>query len=150
MSDVEQTGRKERARAMRRLPELMARIDWPRARVDEFRQRRLRETLAHAIRHSAWHRDRLAGIDPSTFRLEDVPSLPVMTKADLMGGFDRIATDPRVTLERCEEHLERGGLLMDGELAVMASGGFDRRACAWCRADRRPRAGVGRAGSHAS
>jgi hypothetical protein len=46
-----------------------------------------------------------------------------MTKADLMGGFDRIAADPRVTLRRCEEHLESGEMLMDGDLAVFASGG---------------------------
>ncbi len=123
MSDVEPIVRAARARARRLMPGLMARIDWPRARVDEFRERRLRETLAHAIEHSAWHRERLAGIDPGTFRLADVPSLPTMTKADLMGEFDRIATDPRVRLERCEEHIESGALLMDGELVVMASGG---------------------------
>jgi phenylacetate-coenzyme A ligase PaaK-like adenylate-forming protein len=123
VSELQPIVREARARAMRSLPTLMARIDWPRDRLDAFRARALRQTLGHAIECSPWHRDRLGGLDPRTFRVEDVASLPTMTKADLMGAFDRIATDPRVTLRRCEEHIESGELLMDGELAVFASGG---------------------------
>jgi len=113
-----------RERMLARLPEDLARIDWPREKLDAYRQDRLREVLAHAIGHSAWHRERLAHVDPSTFRLEDLRELPVMSKADLIDDFDALSTDPRVTKARCEAHLERreGGLL-DDEFVVAASGG---------------------------
>ena len=120
---IEPAARKARSQAMRRLPQLLARIDWPRKRLDAHRLQMLREVLSHAIRQSPWHRERLGDIDPATFRLKDLPSLPTMTKQDLMGGFDHISTDPRITLERCEEHIETGELLLDGDLVVVASGG---------------------------
>jgi phenylacetate-coenzyme A ligase PaaK-like adenylate-forming protein len=123
MPDIDPIALQARRAAQRRMPQLMARIDWPRARLDEHRERALRAVLAHAIEGSAWHRERLAGIDVERFRVEDLPSLPTMTKADLMSGFDHIATDARVTVERCEEHLESGDLLMDGDLVAFASGG---------------------------
>lgn len=123
MRETEAILQQARGHAQRLIPELMARIDWPRQRLDEHRERSLRAALGYAFEHSGWHRERLGGIDLGTFRIEDIPSLPTMTKADLMSAFDRISTDARVTLERCSEHVERGDLLMDGAFAVFVSGG---------------------------
>jgi phenylacetate-coenzyme A ligase PaaK-like adenylate-forming protein len=123
MIDVEAAIAQVRARMRTTMPELMARIDWPKARVEAHRRDRLREVLAHAIGRSAWHRERLSGIDPASFRPEDLRSLPVMTKADLVGSFDRISTEPQVTRDRCEAHLEGADLLLDGEFTVTVSGG---------------------------
>lgn len=121
---VEQRIAETRTRMQSHLPELMARIDWPRAKLDAFRQESLRGALAYAIERSEWHRQRLSHVDPESFQIEDLRDLPVMTKADLIEHFDIISTEPRVTRGRCEEALEKGGAsLLDGEFAVMASGG---------------------------
>jgi phenylacetate-CoA ligase len=110
------------------LPEYEARIGWSPDRLQAERLRALRALLAAAQR-SAWHRERLAGIDPRAFCGADVADLPVMTKADLMSHFDDIVTDPRLTHELCEQHIDQRAdddyLL--GEYHVVASGGSSGR-----------------------
>lgn len=60
------------------------------------RQRaRLAALLAHAQARSRWWAERLAGIDPASARLVD---LPVSRKAELMAHFDQWVTDPRLRL----------------------------------------------------
>jgi phenylacetate-coenzyme A ligase PaaK-like adenylate-forming protein len=58
--------------------------------VQEARWRRL---LRHAVRHSPFYRDRLAGLDLDRCRPADLPPL---TKAELMSQFDDLVTDRRV------------------------------------------------------
>ena len=108
------------------LPGLVARIDWPAARIRAERRTALSALLAAAVERSAWHRERLRGVDPAAITETDLPSLPVMTKADLMDHFDAIVTDPRITLAACEARLEDAGGL-SGEYAVIASGGASGR-----------------------
>ncbi|HSC26463.1 MAG TPA: hypothetical protein VLD67_04260 [Vicinamibacterales bacterium] len=123
-SDRFETLRAAHQRVGRRfVPTLMAQVEWPRTRLDRHRQDALRALLIAALRGSAFHRDRLAGLDPTRFRLEDLPSLPTMTKADLNGNFDAVAADPRITRERCEDHLASGRVYLDNRFVVMASGG---------------------------
>jgi phenylacetate-CoA ligase len=113
------------ARFERLLPEYVARIDWSWDQVRAERLRALRELLAVAVQRSPWHRERLAGLDAGQVSEADVESLPVMTKADLMGNFDDIVTDRRVSRGLCEAHLDEGtgsGYLL-GEYRVVASGG---------------------------
>jgi hypothetical protein len=80
-------------------------------RLRQDRLARLRALLRVAQARSSWHRARLAGIDPGRFQEADLPHLPPMTKDDLMGHWDEIVTDPRLTLERAERHL--AGLTSD-------------------------------------
>ena len=110
----------------------LARIDWPRERLEAYRRERLREAIAHATLRSAWHRERLSTPDPEELEIEHLANLPSMTKADLNDHFDRISTDPRVTRARCEQHLEGDDALLDGEFTVTASGGTSgvRALCA--------------------
>ena len=75
------------------------------AKLEIERQRALRSLLAFAIENSAFHAHRLMGIDPAEFTEAQLPSLPVMTKQDMMAGFDRIVTDSRLTVEVIERHL---------------------------------------------
>lgn len=105
------------------LPELMARIDWTRERLDAHREVALRRLLARLKERSAWHGERLAGVDPAGFRLEDLALLPTMSKGDLTAHFDAISTTHDVTLARCNNHIERGEGLLDGRFVVVASGG---------------------------
>src|SRR5262245_26240827 len=88
------------------LPEYLDRIDWPADRVAGERRRALRALLAIAVDRSPWHRERLAGIDSGGFSEAQIASLPVMTKSDLMDNFGHLVTDPRLTRELCERHLE--------------------------------------------
>jgi hypothetical protein len=61
---------------------------------------RLRALLACAIERSPFHARRLAGIDQGRFELADLAGLPVMSKEQMMAGFDELATDRRITRAR--------------------------------------------------
>ena len=104
----------------------IARIDWSADRLAAERLRRLRMMIRVATERSPWHRARLAGVDPDKVTEADLAGLPVMTKEDVMADFDRIVTDPRVTLAGVEAHLasltDRPVHLLDRYQAV-ASGG---------------------------
>ena len=83
----------------------------------------LRELLDHAKTRSTWHRERLQGVDPATFRVADLDSLPTMKKGDVNEHFDEISTEPRLTRSWCESHLQQGNPYTDGTFCVIASGG---------------------------
>jgi phenylacetate-coenzyme A ligase PaaK-like adenylate-forming protein len=72
-----------------------------------------------------WHRERLGHLNVDEFGERDLATIPVMTKDDLMAHFDRIVTDPRLTLDLVESHL--AGLTADAYLLdrfhAVASGG---------------------------
>src|ERR1022692_1778587 len=76
------------------------RLAWPAERLREERAARLRTLLATAKDRSSWHRERLGDVDLTAVDEDVLRALPVMTKEDLMGHFDAIVTDPRVTLEQ--------------------------------------------------
>jgi phenylacetate-CoA ligase len=95
---------------------------WPRARLLELQQSRLRETVQHAVANSPYYRDVIGDVGNAAI---DLQQFPVLTKATLMAEFDRIVTDPRLRLADAEEHLasERAGEPMFGEYRIVGSGG---------------------------
>jgi phenylacetate-CoA ligase len=106
------------------------RLRWSPDRLAQERQRNLRGLLAHAIQRSPFHRDRLRGVDPERFELEDLATLPVMTKDELMANFDQAVTDPAVTLARANDHLDHlttDGYLLDRFRVVLSGGSSGRR-----------------------
>jgi phenylacetate-CoA ligase len=113
----------------------LERLAWPAARLREERSARLRTLLATAKDRSSWHRERLGDIDLTTVDEDVLPALPVMTKEDLMGQFDAIVTDPRVTLEQVNVHiqeLDTDAYFLE-DLHAVASGGSSgvRAAFVW-------------------
>lgn len=78
------------------LADHVARTGWSRERVRAHQTHALRRLLAHARSHAPFHAERLAGIDPARFELADLPSLPVMTKREMMARFDDVVTDRRI------------------------------------------------------
>ena len=97
------------AALMSRLPGHARRLSWDPAQLAAFQRDRLRELLARATQRSPFHADRLAGIDPATFELADLPRLPVMTKTQMMAGFDQVVTDRRLTRDLVDRHLAGSG-----------------------------------------
>lgn len=85
--------------------EHIARTRWTTEQIWAERDNGLRRLLRAAIDGSPWFRSRLTGISPEEFRFEDLPSIPVMTKADLIQNFDDIVTDRRVTTDLVDRHL---------------------------------------------
>ncbi len=69
-------------------------------------RQRLEALVAHAQRHSPFHRDRLAGVQPE--RLE-LAQLPTMDKTTLMERFDEIVTDPALRLADLEAFMAAPG-----------------------------------------
>jgi len=85
----------------------VGRLAWTRSRVAAAQRDGLRGLLTHALEQSPFHRDRLTGLDPGDFELSDLPSLPVMTKAEMMASFDAVLTDRRLSLTLVEAALAR-------------------------------------------
>lgn len=125
MADYEALRAAHAARMQPTIPEHFARLQWTAAQLRAERERRLREMIAYARAASPWHRTRLADLDPEGLTEADLRRVPPMTKADLMGHFDAIVTDPRLTRPVVERHLD--GLTTDAylfdEYHVCASGG---------------------------
>jgi phenylacetate-CoA ligase len=111
----EQLVRRQRAALQDAYLKGVRRLRWDAGRLAAERERRLRELLAHAAEHSPFWRERLAGRDLANFTEADLPSLPVLTRAEMMAEFDRVVTDPRLTLARIQRHLD----LPDGDRGYM-------------------------------
>jgi phenylacetate-CoA ligase len=102
------------------------RMSWNRDRIRDHQQRRLRSLLAYAIACSPFHARRLVGVDPATFELEDLASLPTMTKSEMMRHFDDVVTDRRITRAAVDARLASTTSelsYLHDEYVVMASGG---------------------------
>jgi phenylacetate-CoA ligase len=101
------------------------RLRWDAGRLAAERERRLRELLVHAAEHSPFWRERLAGHDLANFTEAGLPSLPILSKAELMENFDRILTVPELTLDRVRHHVDQlsgDGYLDDEYRAIVTSG----------------------------
>lgn len=129
MTGYETLRQRHVADAMATIPEHLERLTWPPERLGTERERRLRALLRIAKERSSWHRDRLRDVDADAVREEDLPHLPAMTKDDLMDDFDAIVTDPRLTLDVVNGHID--GLTTDAYLLdryhAVASGGSSGR-----------------------
>ncbi|WP_193314926.1 nitroreductase family deazaflavin-dependent oxidoreductase [Georgenia thermotolerans] len=71
--------------------------------VQERQRARLAELVRYARRHSAYYRERYQDLPE---RVDDVTSLPVTNKRDLMARFDEVVTDPAVTRESVQAFVE--------------------------------------------
>ena len=102
------------------------RLRWGADRLAAERQRRLRELLVHAAEHSPFWRERLAGHDLANFTEADLPSLPILTKAEMMTEFDRILTVPGLTRARVKEHVDSldGDRYIDDEYRAIVTSGY--------------------------
>jgi phenylacetate-CoA ligase len=102
------------------------RLRWDAGRLAAERERRLRELLAYAAEHSPFWRERLAGHDLVNFTEADLPSLPILTKAEMMQEFDRVLTVPGLTRTRVAEHIDSldGDKYLDGEYRAIVSSGY--------------------------
>ncbi|MEO0797005.1 MAG: hypothetical protein AAFX93_17750 [Verrucomicrobiota bacterium] len=95
------------ARFRSMIPDAVAQLNWNRAQIEAEQTRRLRQTLAHAKENSPFYAERLQDINPHNFTRADLPSIPVLTKEEVMTHWDQIVTDPRLSLAKANAHLER-------------------------------------------
>jgi putative adenylate-forming enzyme len=111
-----------------------------RAELLELQRRRLDAIVRHAAAHSAFYRERLAGrIGAGPVELD---ALPVLTKAEMMAGYDELVTDPRLRRDDLLDWIaaaERDDHYL-GEFRVMTTSGssgrkglfvYDRDAWRW-------------------
>jgi phenylacetate-CoA ligase len=121
----QQLVRRQRAELQDAYIKGVRRLRWDAGRLAAERERRLRELLLHAAEHSPFWKQRLAGHDLANFTEADLPSLPVLTKAEMMANFDRIVTVPGLTLDRIRTHVDQltgDGYLDDEYRAIVTSG----------------------------
>lgn len=108
------------------MPAHFERLTWSAEQLRNHQEQQLRQHLAAAISGSAFHRRRLSGINADAFTLDDLASLPVMTKSEMMSSFDEVVTDPRLRRDSVEAHVRNAGAepaLLDGGFLPLASGG---------------------------
>jgi phenylacetate-CoA ligase len=112
------------------LPAHFQRMGWAAAQLRDWQRDRLRRLLATAIQRSAFHARRLRGVEPARFELADLPSLPVMTKTQMMAHFDDLISDRRLTREAAERALAATRAEprpLPGGYLCMATGGSSGR-----------------------
>jgi phenylacetate-CoA ligase len=130
MTDYQELRLRHLADAAALAPQLFARLEQPPDQLAAHRRDALRRLVRVARDLSPWHRKRLAGVDPDEVTEETLADLPVMTKDDLMGNFDEIVTDDRLTLDAVEAHLDRltsDAYLFDRYHACASGGSSGRR-----------------------
>jgi phenylacetate-CoA ligase len=103
----EQLVRRQRAELQDAYLKGVRRLRWDAGRLAAERERRLRELLVYAADRSPFWRERLAGRDLANFTESDLPSLPVLTRAEMMAEFDQVVTVPGLTLARIQQHLDK-------------------------------------------
>jgi len=125
-TSYEQLVRRQRAELQDAYLKGVRRLRWDAGRLAAERERRLRELLVFAADRSPFWRERLAGHDLANFTEADLPSLPVLTRAEMMAEFDRAVTVPGLTLARVRQHLDQSdgdrGYLDDEYRAIITSG----------------------------
>ena len=90
------------SRLLADLPGQTDALGWSAEQVADAQRRGLRDLLRHAVEHSPFHARRLAGIDVDAVEPGDLTRLPVMTKAEMMAGYDDVVTDRRLTRRAVE------------------------------------------------
>jgi phenylacetate-CoA ligase len=125
--------RRHTAWAMEHAEGVAERLWWSAERLAAHRRRSLADLVRVAAQRSPWHGKRLGHLDPDSLD-PDAPGgpfseVPVMTKADLMEHWDEIVTDPRLSLDVVETHLEslRSGAYLFERYHAVASGGSTGR-----------------------
>jgi phenylacetate-coenzyme A ligase PaaK-like adenylate-forming protein len=110
-------------------PQYASQLRWSAAQLRTERERRMRTLLATAKERSPWHRERLRDVDAATFTEDDLPSLPTMSKDDLMDNFEAVVTDRRLTRDVVDAYVEDlpENLYLFDRYLVVASGGSSGR-----------------------
>ena len=89
------------------LEDHVARLEWPRERIEHYQTERLRSLLAFARERSPFHAARMADIDPATATVEDLARMPPMVKQDAQDQWDAIVTSPDIDRAGAELVLAR-------------------------------------------
>jgi phenylacetate-coenzyme A ligase PaaK-like adenylate-forming protein len=107
------------------LEDHVARLAWPRQRIERYRVERLRSLLGFARERSPFHAARMAGIDPAAATVDDLARLPAMAKRDAQDEWDRIVTTPAIDRAGAERVLARQSWFSytPAGLQVFSSGG---------------------------
>jgi phenylacetate-coenzyme A ligase PaaK-like adenylate-forming protein len=87
------------------LEDHVARLEWPRRRIERYQTERLRSLLTYARERSPFHAARMADIDPATATVDDLVRLPPMVKQEAQDQWDAIVTAPDITRAGAERVL---------------------------------------------
>ena len=107
------------------LADHIGRLAWPRERIENYRDRRLRALLVYAAQRSPFHARRLADLNPSGVGVADLAALPPMTKAQAQENWDSIVTIPGLHRDDMEAILtsQQWYSYSPGGFQVFSSGG---------------------------
>ena len=104
-------------------------IPWlNRSQIEMTQTLRLRAMLTYAKANSLWYKRAFKHIDPAHFTLDQLNTLPILNKRDVMEHWNDIVTDKRLTIEEANRFLmsEEGYDVLYGH-HLFASGGSSGR-----------------------
>ncbi len=115
------------AGGMRLARELAARERWPCERLRRHQQERIEAVVRHAVGHSPFYQERLAGVVGNG--PVELSRLPVLDKAQMMERFDDLVTDRRLRRDELLAWVEGVGRdeLYLGRYRVMTTSGSSGR-----------------------
>jgi phenylacetate-CoA ligase len=87
------------------LEDHVARVAWPRERIERYQRERLRALVTHARERSPFHAARMDGVDPSSMVVKDLARLPAMAKEEAQREWDAIVTVPDLSRSEAERIL---------------------------------------------
>jgi phenylacetate-CoA ligase len=107
------------------LEDHVARLEWPRERIERYRTARLRALLGFARERSPFHAARMTDIDPVTATVDDLARLPPMVKEEAQDEWDAIVTAPDIDRSGAERILVQQPWFSytPADLQVFSSGG---------------------------
>jgi phenylacetate-CoA ligase len=107
------------------LEDHVARLEWPRERIEGYQTERLRSLLAYARERSPFHAARMADIDPATATVDDLARLPPMVKQEAQDEWNAIVTAPDINRAGAERVLaqQRWFSYTPAGFQVFSSGG---------------------------
>lgn len=114
------------------LADHIGRLAWPRERIENYRDRRLRALLVYAAQRSPFHARRLADLNLSGVSVADLGALPSMTKAQAQENWDSIVTIPGLHRDDVETILLRSNGIRTLPAAFRCSAQVDPVESAAC------------------
>jgi phenylacetate-CoA ligase len=108
-----------------KLPTFIARMKWSRAQIDDLQVTALRDLLRAVCVQSPWYKSRLSHIDIENFTPEMLPTIPVMTKSDLMENWEEIVNPNTISKSDIRQYLDsdHNSGYFGGNLKALSSGG---------------------------
>jgi phenylacetate-CoA ligase len=94
------------AHVRRIMPHHLARLTWSREKIHHFQLSQLKALLEHVKAHAPFYQKSLNKLDIASMTLDDLNTLPILHKQDVLDNWDDMVCVPGLTKSIAEKHLQ--------------------------------------------